>query len=30
MKLCFGNSFYIKSDDGYNIKSSGFNVFGIV
>jgi len=28
-ELCFGNSFYIKSDDGYNIKSSGFNVFGM-
>jgi len=28
-ELCFGNSFYIKSNDGYNIKSSGFTVFGI-
>jgi hypothetical protein len=28
-ELCFGNSFYIKSDDGYNIKSSGFTVFGM-
>jgi hypothetical protein len=29
MNLCFGNSFYIKNDNGYNIKSSGFNVFGV-
>jgi len=28
-ELCFGNSFYIKSGDGYNIKSSGFTVFGM-
>ena len=28
-ELCFGNSFYIKSTNGYNIKSSGFNIFGI-
>ena len=28
-ELCFGNSFYIKNDNGYNIKSSGFNIFGI-
>ena len=28
-ELCFGNPFYIKSYDGYNIKSSGFNIFGI-
>ena len=28
-ELCFGNSFYIKSRNGYNIKSSGFNIFGI-
>ena len=28
-ELCFGNSFYIKNNDGYNIKSSGFTVFGI-
>ena len=28
-ELCFGNSFYIKSNNGYNIKSSGFNVSGI-
>jgi len=25
----FGNEFYIKSMDGYNIKSSGFNIAGI-
>ena len=28
-ELCFGNPFYIKSYDGYNIKSSGFNIFGV-
>ena len=28
-ELCFGNSFYIKNNNGYNIKSSGFNIFGI-
>ena len=28
-ELCFGNPFYVKSDKGYNIKSSGFNVFGV-
>ena len=28
-ELCFGNPFYIKNDDGYNIRSSGFNIFGI-
>ena len=28
-ELCFGNSFYIKSVNGYNIKSSGFNIFGV-
>ena len=28
-ELCFGNPFYIKDNDGYNIKSSGFNIFGI-
>ena len=28
-ELCFGNSFYIKNGDGYNIKSSGFTVFGM-
>jgi hypothetical protein len=28
-EICFGNSFYIKNPQGYNIKSSGFNVLGI-
>ena len=28
-ELCFGNPFYIKNNNGYNIKSSGFNIFGI-
>ena len=28
-ELCFGNAFYIKSSQGYNIRSSGFNVYGI-
>ena len=28
-ELCFGNSFYIKNTNGYNIKSSGFNIFGV-
>ena len=28
-ELCFGNPFYIKSSQGYNIRSSGFNVYGI-
>jgi len=27
-ELCFGNAFYIKNQNGYNIKSSGFSVFG--
>ena len=27
-ELCFGNSFYVKNNDGYNIKSSGFTIFG--
>jgi len=27
-EICFGNEFYIKRLDGYNIKSSGFRVFG--
>ncbi len=27
-ELCFGNSFYIKNNNGYNIKSSGFNISG--
>jgi hypothetical protein len=30
-ELCFGNSFHLKNTkSGYNIKSSGFNVDGIV
>ena len=28
-EICFGNEFYIKRLDGYNIKTSGFRVFGI-
>ena len=28
-ELCFGNPFYKKGNDSYNIRSSGFNVFGI-
>jgi len=28
-ELCFGNSFYIKNNNGYNIKSSGFKIFGV-
>ena len=28
-ELCFGNSFYIKNNDGYNIRSSGFTIFGM-
>lgn len=28
-EICFGNSFHIKKMDGYNIKSSGFNIRGI-
>ena len=28
-ELCYGNRFYIRSEDGYNIKSSGFKVSGI-
>ena len=28
-EICFGNSFHIKSIEGYNIKSSGFSVSGI-
>ena len=27
-EICFGNEFYIKRLDGYNIKSSGFRIFG--
>jgi len=28
-EICYGNSFYIKRRDGYNIKTSGFTVSGI-
>ena len=28
-ELCFGNPFYIKNNNGYNIKSSGFNISGM-
>lgn len=28
-EICYGNSFYIKDMNGYNIKSSGFKVSGI-
>ena len=28
-ELCFGNPFYIKNNNGYNIKSSGFKIFGV-
>ena len=29
-ELCFGNPFYIKdATNGYNIRSSGFNIFGV-
>lgn len=28
-EICFGNRFHIKSENGYNIKSSGFTVSGI-
>lgn len=28
-EICFGNEFHIKSEKGYNIKSSGFAVSGI-
>jgi hypothetical protein len=28
-EICYGNEFYIKCKDGYNIKSSGFRVAGI-
>lgn len=29
-EICYGNEFYKRSDDGFNIKSSGFNVSGIL
>ena len=28
-EICFGNAFHIKDVTGYNIKSSGFKIFGI-
>ena len=28
-ELCFGNPFYIKNNNGYNIKSSGFHISGV-
>jgi hypothetical protein len=28
-EICFGNKFHIKNTNGYNIKSSGFKIFGI-
>lgn len=28
-EICFGNQFHIKNMNGYNIKSSGFNIEGI-
>ena len=28
-EICYGNRIHIKSEDGYNIKSSGFKVSGI-
>ena len=28
-ELCFGNPFYIKNMNGYNIQSSGFTIFGL-
>lgn len=28
-EICYGNEFYVKCSDGYNIKSSGFRVSGI-
>jgi hypothetical protein len=29
-EICYGNEFYKRNNDGYNIKSSGFNVSGIL
>jgi hypothetical protein len=29
-EICFGNQFRIKSERGYNIRSSGFNISGVV
>ena len=28
-EVCFGNPFYIKNANSYNIKSSGFKIFGV-
>lgn len=28
-EICYGNEFYVKCRDGFNIRSSGFNVSGI-
>jgi hypothetical protein len=28
-EICYGNEFHVKDSRGYNIKSSGFNVYGI-
>lgn len=28
-EICYGNSFYIRNNNGYNIRSSGFSVKGI-
>ena len=28
-ELCYGNRFHVRSEDGYNIKSTGFTVSGI-
>lgn len=28
-EICFGNSFHIKNINGYNIKTSGFNIDGV-
>ena len=28
-ELCYGNSFHVKNNNGYNIKSSGFTIFGV-
>lgn len=29
-EICYGNAFYVSNDTKYNIKSSGFNINGIV
>jgi hypothetical protein len=28
-EICFGNEFFIESESGYNIRSSGFNISGV-